>query len=86
MAYTTRTGTSIEDFWPDDTDTKMYISTECGPVHMGELIELIADKWPGCTMNEIKMSAEYIHTHCLGYDRYDPSDYTNFLVIEKITT
>ena len=33
-------------------------------------------------LDDFVISAEHIHTECLYYDRYDPSDYENFIVIE----
>lgn len=32
----------------------------------------------------INISTEYIHTSCLGYDEYDPSDYSNYLCISRV--
>jgi hypothetical protein len=85
MGYGTRDGQlghSIRTFWPDDTDTEMYI--DAGHENtLAELIEKINDKWPGASMSNITMSAEHIHTDCLGYDLYDPGDYTMFIVITR---
>lgn len=33
--------------------------------------------------SEFEITSEYIHTSCLGYDLYDSSDYTHFIVITK---
>ena len=30
------------------------------------------------------ISSEYIHTRCIGYDLYDPTDYDNYIVVELI--
>lgn len=82
MGYSTRPGTQIEDFWPDDTDTEMYIDAEFVTT-LAELQEKIAEKWPDASAANITISSEYIHTHCLYYNRYDPGDYTNFIVIRR---
>lgn len=85
MGYTTRPGTQIRDYWPDNTDTKIYIHCDTAAPTLAEILQEIEEKWPGSSAENIRISAEKIHTHCLGYDLYDPMDYTNFLVIEKET-
>lgn len=77
MGQTTRPGTTITDFWPDDTDTKMYLVSSNQT--LAELLEAAQRKWPEASLENILIEAEYIHTHCLYYDRYDPSDYTLFV-------
>lgn len=80
MGYGKRRGT-IVTFWPDDTETTMYISSDSF-TSMSDLFKKISEKWPGANMNDMHISAEHIHTDCLYYDRYDAGDYTNFIVIE----
>ena len=82
MGYSIRPGTQIRDFHPDDTDTEMYISSDFF-LDLKELQEKINEKWPGASAENIDITSEYIHTHCLGYDCYDPGDYTNFIVIRR---
>jgi hypothetical protein len=82
MGRTTRPGTSITDFQPDDTDTKMYLNSTIH-YHLQQLLEMIKEKWPAADLDKIVIGAEHIHTECLGYDRYDPGDYTNFILIEN---
>lgn len=79
MGNTIRPGTEITDFWPDDTDKKMYL-TSYG-YSMIEILEKAREKWPEATLHDLKIDSEKIHTSCLYYDRYDPSDYTDFLII-----
>ena len=83
MGYSTRPGTEIRDFWPDDTDMVMYIETGYSSTNLDELIEKINEKWPDSKLSEFEITSEYIHTSCLGYDLYDSSDYTHFIVITK---
>jgi hypothetical protein len=80
MGYTTRPGTEITDFQPDDTDTVMYINSECG-LTLAELQEKINEKWTGCRFKNIRISSEKIHTRCLYYDGHDAGDWDNFIVI-----
>ena len=70
----------ITDFWPDDTDTTMYFSTE-SYLGSAELLVKVQAKWPNATLDKLNISSEHIHTYCLGYGQYYPSDYTNFIVI-----
>lgn len=80
MGYTIRPGTQIKDFWPDDTDDKIYLDGSYGT----DLITIMTkakEKWPKADFANIEIESEYIHTHALYYDRYDSSDYTNFIII-----
>lgn len=84
MGKTTRPGTSITDFWPDDTETEIYLE---GTHSLSDLMEKAKAKWSSLTLrdidlSDIEISSEYIHTHCLGHDCFDPNDYTNFIVIQ----
>lgn len=86
MGYGTREGGlggKIRTYWPDDTDNTMYIDTSI-PLSLAELMERAQEKWPGITPDQIKISSEEIQTDCLGYDAYDPMDYTDFIILEKI--
>ena len=82
MVYGTRPGGgghTITTFWPDDTADTMYLMESEG---LARILEVAEEKWPGITPEEITISPERIHTDCIHYDLYDPSDYTNFLRIE----
>ena len=86
MGYGTRPnrlGGDIRTFWPDDTDTEMYIDTSSTPV-MADILQKIYEKWPDASLINITMEAREIHTDCLGYDMYDPTDYTNFFIITRL--
>lgn len=80
MGYTKRG--EITDFWPDDTEDKIYI-LDIGE-SLATLIEHAKDKWPNTSLGKISIGAEKIHTNCIGYDLYDSSDYTMFLTMELI--
>jgi hypothetical protein len=81
MGYT-KNG-SITNFWPDDTDDMLYIQDSYG-ISLIEIISKATEKWPGVRLDDLEISAEYIHTHCIYYDLHDSGDYTNFIVIKKI--
>lgn len=72
---------SIKRFWPDDTDDEFYVAHS---EYLDDILTKINLKWPGCSMGDIEISAEYINTECLTYDCYDAGDYTNFLKITKV--
>ena len=79
MGYSYRNKGQIKDFWPDDDANTMYRLS--GNDSLQEIIELAQEKWPGSSLEDITVSAEKIHTSCLTYDLYDPSDYTDFVII-----
>ena len=86
MGYGIRSGGiggSIRTFWPDDTDTTMYIQADILPPTLAELLDQIQDRWPGTSAENITITPEKIHTDCLGYDLYDAGDYTDFILITK---
>lgn len=67
-------------FWPADTDDEFYIAEY---EELGTILERAANKWPGIRTSDLTISAEYIHTDCLGYGLYDAGDYTRFLKVSK---
>jgi len=78
MGYTNKGN----NFWPDDTDTEMYLNSDMTN-NLPYILNRIKEKWPKDNLENIEISAEYIHTDCIGYDRYDASDYTKFLLIKN---
>ena len=75
---------SIRTYWPDDNEKTIYIAAAWQALSLQEIMDKAQEKWPGCSLSDISITAEYIHTDCLSYDQYDSSDYTNFIVITKI--
>jgi hypothetical protein len=69
---------SIRTFTPDDGPRIFYIAYTA---KLEQILELAQIKWPGITPSQIDIEPQHIHTDCLGYDRYDPGDYTNYLAI-----
>ena len=72
---------SVAENEPKDDENTIYIR---GERSFQSILELIQDKWPGVSLEDIEISSEYIHVYCIGYDLYDPSDYINYTVIRRI--
>lgn len=81
MVYSTRPGTEITDFWPDNTDDTIYIVSGYTDNNLASLLEKAKEKWPEATLEDLDISSEKIHTSCIYYDLYDGSDYTDFIII-----
>ena len=71
----------IRNFWPQNNENTLYIEGDC--LSLGEIAKMAKEKWPNTDLSDLRVSAEHIHTHCLGYDLYDPADWTDFIVISK---
>lgn len=80
MGYSYRNNGYITDYWPDDTDTILHINADEGH-DLASIMSIIKNKWPHANLEDISITSEYIHTECLTYDLYDPSDYTNFIIL-----
>lgn len=71
-------------FTPENTDTTLYIPAIDSPT-LGDLLERAAAHFGAdASLDRIEISAEHIHTECLGHDCYDPSDWTDFIVLTLI--
>ncbi len=84
MGYTTRTHRHGETkhFWPDDNEHEFWLKSDMQP-SLAMILNMAKEKWPGIDPNDILIEAEKIHTDCIGYDLYDPGDYTNFIRISQ---
>lgn len=71
-----------QDLWPQNDENTLYIESDF--YDLEEIINQAKEKWPNVNISNLEVSAEHIHTSCLNYDLYDPSDWTNFIVIRKI--
>ena len=81
MGYSTRNNGQIRDFTPDDTKDEFYI---LGSASMEEIMNRAKQHFGENTwLNDISIRGERIHTRCLTYDLYDPSDYDDYLIISK---
>lgn len=72
---------TIQTYWPDDIESKIYVQDG---LSLATMKELILEKWPGADLDRIYISPEHIQTDCLSYDLHDPSDYTDFLEITNM--
>lgn len=76
---------NIKHYEPDNSDNTLYIRTsDTRNITMDELLEKIQNHFGDVSMSNLAISSEYIHTRCITYDKYDPGDYDNFIVIERI--
>lgn len=85
MGYSTRPGRhggTIKTYWPDDTEDTLYLTSD-SQHSLAAIIELCKEKWPDVDFNDLLFESEKIHTDCLGYDLYDPMDYTDFIIISR---
>ena len=83
MGYGTRANGTIKTFTPDNDENTIYLSASILDYTLQEIIELIQEKWPDCSFDDITIEAEHIHTDCLGYDLYDSGDYTDYIIIRR---
>lgn len=72
---------SMWNFQPDDAEDYFYIRDEAT---IKEITERALDYWGVAGFTGIRIIPENIHTRCVTYDRHDPSDWDNFLKIERI--
>lgn len=80
MGYTYRNNGDVTDYWPDDSENEFYIAHGTS---FSVIIDACRDKWgQDINFDDISITPENIHTHCLTYDSHDSGDYTQFLRIE----
>lgn len=76
----------IDCFWPDTTDSELWIEATYASTSLAHLMEQAKDHFGTFEPEQLLISPERIHTSCLYYDAHDPSDWTNFLKLELATT
>lgn len=70
--------------YPTNDDKTLYIACDTHEMPFSEMIEQIKSHFgEDSNLDDFTIEAEYRHVECIGYDAYDPSDYTNYLVIRK---
>lgn len=72
-----------DERYPEDNEKTLHISTELTEMNMEYLMKRIHEKWPGIGLSDLMISAERIQVRCFGFDRYDPGDYYDYIVITK---
>ena len=68
---------------PEDTETCKYYPSYC-EILLSELIEIAEGYFPDTPLDKITIDHQKIQVKCFGYDLYDPADYMNFYIFEKI--
>jgi hypothetical protein len=75
---------SIRCFSPDNTETELYIACDdyCS-FDLEDILDRSRSHFQNSNLQfqDLAISAQHIHTRCLGYDQYDRGDHTNFLLI-----
>ena len=83
MGYSYRNNGQITDYWPDNNENTLYIE-DLGLETIGTILDRAREHFgEGVDLRDLNIQASQIHTSCLTYDQYDPSDYTNFIVIGR---
>lgn len=74
----------IRCFEPDNDENTLWIDINYSSISISEILERCSDHFGKTTLDELTIEAENIHTDCLGYDEYDPTDYTMYLKITRV--
>ena len=82
MPQIKRPNSEIVDFQPDNDENTIYVLACDNSITLTDLIDIAREKW-GTWGNDISISAEHVHTRCIYYDRYDSSDYDDYIVLRK---
>ena len=73
---------TIKNYTPENDAKTLYILGDS--IGINDLIERIkAHFGDDVNMDNITITGTKIHTRCITYDLYDPTDYDNYLIIEK---
>ena len=85
MGYGTRmsqSGHCINTFEPDNDANTLYLRSDI--YSLEEMIEKAKEHFGAeVLLSDLTIAGENIHTDCLDYDLYDPSDYTVYIVIRR---
>lgn len=82
MGVTYRNNGAIKDYWPDDDENTLHLQATSNH-SLQDIMDRIKEKWGDVPFDSITITGEKIHTSCLTYDCYDPSDYTDFIILTK---
>lgn len=76
---------NIDCYKPDDTPDELWIP-EWGSIDFDDLFQRMRNHFgPDINFSDFCIGPEYVHTRCLTYDCYDPTDYTTYLRITRKT-
>lgn len=78
--------TGIDCYEPDNDENFLYIPCYGDSFSFSEIYDRIREHFK-IPFDPLKftISCDKIHTNAIYYDLHDPSDYTNYLIIERIT-
>lgn len=69
--------------YPIDDENTLHVNS-CMSHSLMDIINLCKSHFgEDVDFSSLNIEAEHRHVTCIGYDRYDPSDYTDYLVITK---
>lgn len=71
-----------KSYWPENTDDTLYFPYE---TNLQSMLDEVKKIWPDVLLEDISIEAKHIHTEHLGYDLYDSTDYTDFVVVTRKT-
>jgi hypothetical protein len=75
----------IKHFTPDNTPDTLYIASHRIPHTLDAILGMIADHFgEPIDPTRFAIRSEHIHTSYLGHDAYNTSDYTDYLVVERL--
>lgn len=69
-----------KSYWPENTEDTLYFRYE---TNLQSILDFIKQSWPDVSFDDVSIEAQHIHTDHIGYDLYDSSDYTDFIVVTR---
>jgi len=66
---------------PQSDETCLYIKGES--LSLWELIQNAGKHFPDTDFDQLHVGREHFHARCIGYDRYDPWDYDDYITITR---
>lgn len=74
----------INENIPKNSKTILYIPASEMPSIQDILDQARAHFGEDIDLDELSITAEHIHVHHLGYDLHDPSDWQDYIIIQKV--
>lgn len=66
---------------PVDTEHGFWLNSE---VTLADIMKEVKERFGHSDLSKIKVHAVHHHEYCITYDLHDPSDYTDYIYIERI--
>ncbi len=61
----------------------LYVESD-SIISVEELNKQIKNHFPGVWLGNLRIRSEKIHMRCLTYDLYDPSDWDDYIIVERM--